>query len=336
MDMKETEVVHIALENLKKTARIDGVWNTGAGTNPDGTLTFNIENEILIFNIEVKKELRNYQMIRLEQWAILYKPFMIVAERIFPNIKEQLRQQSIAYLEANGNIFFNQNRFHYFIDVNKPVHLEKEKGNRAFTKTGTKVIFHLLVNDELLNFPHREIAEITRVAHGNIAYILNGLKENGFLIRLNKNKLQLNNKKELLEKWMVTYKETLQPAIKIGRFKFADRKDFINWKNIPLNEGKTWWGGEPAGDLLTNYLRPGELTLYTTENRNEIIKNYRLIPDNQGNVIVYRKFWNEKYDTNRNVVPAILTYADLMNTGNGRCQEVAQIIWKKYLANMFY
>jgi hypothetical protein len=335
MDMKETEIIHIALENLKKTTQINGEWNVRTETKLDGVLTLRIENDVLTFNTEVKKELRNYQLFQLEQLAILYQPFMIVAERIFPKIKEQLRQQNLAYLEANGNIFFNQNRFHYFIDVHKPIPPEKEKGNRAFTKTGLKVIFHLLIDDQLLNFPHREIAEMTQVAHGNIAYILQGLKENGFLVQLNKNTFRLNNKKELLEKWMVTYKETLQPAIKIGRFKFANGKDFINWKDIPLEEGKTWWGGEPAGDLLTNYLRPGELTLYTTENRNELIRNYKLIPDNNGNVVIYRKFWNEKYDTNGNAVPAILTYADLMNTGNGRCQEVAQIIWNKNLKNEF-
>lgn len=54
---------------------------------------------------------------------------------------------------------------------------------------------------------------------------------------------------------------------------------------------KTWWGSEPAGDILTNYLKPGELTPYTLESRNELIKHYRLIPDKEGKVKVYQKFW---------------------------------------------
>jgi hypothetical protein len=160
------------------------------------------------------------------------------------------------------------------------------------------------------------------------------LKENGFLLKLNKNTLQLNNKKELLEKWMVAYKETLQPTLKTGQFRFANDNDFIHWRNILLKE-ETLWGGEPAGDLLTNYLRPAELTLYTKENRNELIKNYRMVPDPLGNIKIYKKFWNEELDAQTNTVPALLIYADLINTGDSRCHEVAQIIWNKQLANEF-
>ena len=334
MDMKEIEIIHIALENLKKTAQIECAWNTRTDYNLDGELTIHFDNDAITFNAEIKKELRNYQLIQIGNMAKLHRPFIIIAERIFPKIKEQLRQHKIAYLEANGNIYFHENRFHYFIDTQKPIDQKKETGNRAFTKTGLKVLFHFLLHEKLINLPHREIAETTNVAHGNIAYIFNGLKENGFLLKLNKNTLQLNNKKELLEKWIVAYKETLQPALKTGQFRFANDNDFIHWRNILLKE-ETLWGGEPAGDLLTNYLRPGELTLYTKENRNELIKNYRMVPDPFGNIKIYKKFWNEELDDQTNTVPALLIYADLINTSDSRCHEVAQIIWDKQLANEF-
>ena len=127
MDMKETDVIHIALENLGKTTGIKTKWNNRTETKLDGKLTINIDDEIIKFNTEIKKELRNHQLLQLEKMAKQYPPFMIVAERIFPKIKEQLRQQKIAYLEANGNIYFKDNRFHYFIDINKPLPTEKEK-----------------------------------------------------------------------------------------------------------------------------------------------------------------------------------------------------------------
>lgn len=334
MDMKGTEIIHIALENLKRTVQIECEWNTRTDYNLDGELTFCFDKDRITFNAGIKKELRNHQLIQIENLANLHHPFIIVAERIFPKIKEQLRQRKIAYLEANGNIYFQEKCFHYFIDTQKPIDQKKETGNRAFTKTGLKVLFHLLLNKKLINLPHREIAETTNVAHGNIAYIFNGLTENDFLLKLNKNTFQLNNKKELLEKWMVAYKETLQPTLKIGQFRFANDNDFIHWRNIQLKE-ETMWGGEPAGDMQTNYLRPGELTLYTKENRNELIKNYRMLPDPLGNIKIYKKFWNEELDDQKNIVPALLTYADLMNTGDSRCHEVAQIIWNKQLANEF-
>jgi hypothetical protein len=331
MVMKGTEIVQIAIENLRKTADVDGNWENQTNNELDGVLTLIIDNEKVAFNTEIKKELRNHQLIQLDYNAREKPPFMIIAERIFPGIKEQLRQLKIAYLEANGNVFFHEKRFRYFIDANKPLKTAKEKRNRAFTKTGVKVLFHFLLKPELINLPHREIAEITGVAHGNIAYIFNGLKGNGFLARMNKNTFQLMNKKELLNKWMVAYKETLQPTLEIGRFRFANEENFTHWRNINLHEGETWWGGEPAGDLLTNYLRPGELTIYTTETRNELMRNYRLIPDPTGDVRVYKKFWNNEIMDNNKAVPPLLTYVDLTNTGDKRCLETAEIIYNQHV-----
>ncbi|MCA1758504.1 MAG: type IV toxin-antitoxin system AbiEi family antitoxin [Bacteroidales bacterium] len=333
--MGEIEIIHIAVENLKKTAQINGEWIHLRDAYLDGKLKLLIDNKNLVFNAVVKKELRNHQLGQIEKMAEMYHPFIIVAERIFPKIKEQLRTQNIAYLEASGNVFFNQMNFHYFIETQNPIANKKEKINRAFTKTGLKVLFHFLVNEKWTNLPHREIAEITQVAHGNIAYILNGLKENKFLFRIDKNTFRLNNKKELLEKWMVAWKETLQPALKIGRFRFADEKNFTHYRELHLDENTTWWGGEPAGDILTNYLRPGELILYTTKNRNELMKEYRLMPDPNGDVKIYRAFWLTKEAVRNNTVHPVLVYADLMNTGNNRCYETAQMIWDKYLAHEF-
>ena len=69
--------------------------------------------------------------------------------------------------------------------------------------------------------------------------------------------------------------------------------DLLAWKDLKLDTTKTVWGGESAGDLLTNYLHPAEFTIYSNESRNELIKNYKLIPDEKGNVKVYQKFWKD-------------------------------------------
>ncbi len=331
MGVKEIEIIHIAIENLQKTARINGEWIHLREAYLDGKLKLFINNKNIVFNAEVRKELRNHQLGQIEKIAEMYNPFIIVAERIFPKIKEHLRTQNIAYLEANGNVFFNHTNFHYFIEAQKPIANKKEKINRAFTKTGLKVLFHFLNNEELINLSHREIAEITDVAHGNIAYILQGLRENRFLVKINKNTFALNNKKELLEKWMVNYKETLQPKLEVGRFRFANKDQFIHWRNVQLQKGKTRWGGEPAGDLITNHLRPGELTLYTIEARNDLLKNYRLIPDPEGDIQVYKKFWDDTLDAETKTVPTILIYTDLINVGDKRCRETAEIIYRQYV-----
>lgn len=338
VNMREAEIVNIALENLQKSAHILGEWedNTHIRNHAfDGIITLKVDDKTYRINTEVKTTLRNHQLYQIKEIANANKPFLLVAEHIFPKIKDELRQNGIAYLEVNGNIYLKEPGIYLWIDNQKPIQQGKEMLNRAFAKTGLRVIFHFLLNDKIVNYPYRDIARMADVGLGNINNVMNGLNQAGFLIKMNRNEYKLVNKKELLEKWMVAYAEKLQPTLYIGNFRFLKEEDYKNWKQVPLATGKTYWGGEPAADIMTNYLRPEILTLYTEENRNDLIKNYRLIPDDKGKVRVYKKFWD--YDeVNCNTVDPVLVYIDLMNTGDGRCMETAKKLFDEYkLTNKF-
>ncbi len=332
--MTDQEIVYLALENLQKQTQIQGNWNHPDQQNLDGKIVLHFTKKDIGYNIEIKNELRTHHLGQIANLNKQYFPFMLVAARLYPKIKEELRAQNIAYLEANGNMFLRNGDTLIYIDVNKALQTENKTTGRAFTKAGLKVLFLFLLNEDWLNATYRQLAEKTGTTIGSITNIINGLKNEGFLIPVTKTDNKLNNKKALLDKWITAYEQKLKPAIKIGTFRFLKEEDFMNWKKIPIKNGKTWWGGEPAGDLFTNYLRPGELTLYTTETRNDLVKNYRLIPDEKGKVKVFQKFW--RYDeVNNNVVPPLLAYADLMNTGDRRCMETAQKIYDELLQNKF-
>ena len=58
------------------------------------------------------------------------------------------------------------------VDGQPPIRIEIETTNSAFIKTGFKVIFHLLLFDNLINKPYKEIGAIAEVALGNINIFL--------------------------------------------------------------------------------------------------------------------------------------------------------------------
>ncbi|MBS1666710.1 MAG: hypothetical protein JST58_04965 [Bacteroidetes bacterium] len=331
--MEKQFIITTAIENLNKYPGIKADWEDMPNKEMDGRIMIEFAGKKTKLNFQVKQELRQHQIDHLAKMALGHRPYMILARYIFPKIKDELRQKNIAYLEANGNMYLQDKGTIIWLEAQKPMQKEREKtGNRAFTKTGLKVVFLFLLNEDFINLPYREIAARAEVGLGNINYVMNGLKEMGFLIKLTKDRYKLNNKKELLDKWIAAYGERLKPALKIGTFRFLKDEDFTNWKKLPLRNSKTYWGGEPAGDLFTDYLRPAELTLYSTETRNDLIKNYRLLPDENGHVKAYQKFWN--YDeVNDNVVPPLLVYADLINTNDRRCTETAQKIYDELLQN---
>lgn len=337
--MTEQEIIHLALENLQKQTHIMGKWMPVDRKELDGEVDLELEGSNLKYHVEIKNELRNHHLQQIEALNREYPPLMVVAARLFPKIKEELRNQNIAYLEANGNVFLKHKGNMVWIETNPPIRTETKTGSRAFTKTGLKVVFQFLMDEAWINKTYRQIAEQTGTGIGNITNIVAGLKQDGFLLPVAKNEYRINNKKALLDKWVTAYDLRLKPTLKIGTFRFLKEEDFNNWTTVTLLRGKTWWGAEPAGDLLTNYLRPAELTLYTTETRNDLIKNYRLIPDEKGNVKAYQKFWqNEEIENNTTtvkdvVVPPLLVYTDLMNTGDRRCIETAQKIYDEFLQN---
>jgi hypothetical protein len=332
--MDENEIITIAIESLKTNIGIQGRWLNTDPTQPDSQLELELNGRILALNILLKKEVRNYQVPNIVEKARERWPIIVIAKHLFPKIKEEFRQRQIAYLEINGNLFVKQEGVFLWIDSQKNIQLKNAKENRAFTKTGLRVIFHFLLNPAFINSPYREIASKAGIGLGNINYVINGLKEMGFLIKINKTTYAINNKEKLIERWLEGYEKRLKPALLMGTFRFLKEDYLNNWKKLRLTEGKTFWGGEPAGDLLTNYLSPTELTIYTTETRNEIIKNYRLLPDERGNIKVYKKFWNMD-NIDIQTVPPLLVFADLINKQDGRCSETAELIRIKWLNDEF-
>ena len=326
----EEKIVYTALENLRKHTGIEGWYYVNLKDYLDGEVRLLFNNGEERFTIEVKREIRTHQLEQIRQLAVRYKDLLLIADIIFPKIKEELRKMGVGYLDAAGNIFVQTDKNHVWIEGHKIEKTEAIKVNRAFTATGLKAVYLFLIDENMVNQPQRTIANEAGIALGNINYVINGLKEHGFLIEKGRKQFQIINKKQLLERWMEAFEEKLKPTLHIGNFRFTKSNDENNWKEITLKPNETYWGGEPAGKIITNYLVPEIFTLFTDETRNNLIKNYRLVPENTGNIKAYKKFWKGQATFNETVVHPLLAYADLMNTGNSRCMETAKMIYDRY------
>lgn len=288
----------------------------------EGRLKLNIDGKEVEFILELKNELRVHQLLQLEKNKKQLKNLMIVANNLFPKIKEELREKEIAYLEANGNVYIKNEKIFLFVDTNKKIETKKETSNRAFTKTGLKILFHLLMDKNLVNKPQREIAETVGVGLGNIPQVINGLKEIGYLIHFNKHEYVWENRKKLLDHWINAYATELRPKLVKGKYTF--KKD---WQTVKLNNEFTVWGGEPAADILTDYLRPELYLLYTNEKQQDLIRNYQIVPQINGELEVLEMFWKPTGI----IAPPILIYTELILSGGKRNKETAEKIYNEYI-----
>lgn len=317
----ETEIVYNALKNLEDPGDISGQFEQGDRLDGEIILHFPYRPPLRLV-IEIKKELRQHQIPQLLERKQEFENFMLVAGRLHPAIKKRLQEEGITYLEENGNIFILNDGTYVFIDTNKPLKTEKSSSKKAFTKTGLKLVFNFLIDPELVNARQRTIAEKSGVSLGTVPKVIKTLKDEGFLI-VHKNNYLWEGRKDLLDRWINDYDQILKP--KLFRACYELRED---WQNLKLNQGETYWGGEPAGDLLTGYLRPEEFILYSNESPVNLMKNYSLRPNAEGELFVYEKFW--KGDSGP-VVPPFLVYADLILKEDKRCRETAQKIFDEYI-----
>ena len=276
--------------------------------------------------VDVKKQLSPAMLPKLMARLPHAVPAMVVAEYITPKAKKLLKEENIAYADAAGNMFLADDEVYIYVENNKAERKEIITGNRAFTKTGLKVLFLLLQHPEYVNETYRFMAEKAGVGLDTINKVLKALQKEKYLIPVTDKEFKWNRKKELLISWVEAYQKNLKPKLRQKRYKALEKDQ--NWKELQLPEG-TCWGGANAGDLLTHYLIADHWTLYTDQEFMTIMKAFRWIPDPNGDITLIEKFWQGAEKDEH--VPPLIAYADMTEDDNPRYMETATIIYEKYL-----
>ena len=190
-----------------------------------------------------------------------------------------------------------------------------DKHARDMRKTEVFITFYLLQDKTNLSKNIRQMAADLDLSIGSVHNALQHLQEEGFLIE-DKDKRILRKRAQLIDLWAKAY-ATLKPKYLLCRFTFLNQQVRDQWQNIVLPETLSW-GGEPAAALQDHFLFPERWDVYTADNANGLIATGRMIPNPQGEIFVYNRFWKE------NSTPLLVVYADLLATNDDRCQEVAE------------
>lgn len=136
-----------------------------------------------------------------------------------------------------------------------------------------------------------------------------------------------------MRRWAEAYRGTLRPKLQLYTYRFAQKESAANWRNQTVQG--FYWGGETGAALLTNFLTPEKFTVYTNQHRTEVMRQLRLVPDEQGPVEILQQFWPDDLpgQADRLVAsaPPLLIYADLITTLDSRNQEAAKRIKAEYL-----
>ena len=265
-------------------------------------------------------------------------PGLLVADYINSDMAETLRKQGREFLDTAGNAYIQQAQVLVWATGRKPVlKVVPLQVGRAFQPTGLQVLFALLCHPEWVNLPYRQLAARAGVAHGTVGWVMPDLQQQGFVADLNgkRGTRRLFDGERLLALWADAYARQLRPRTLLGRYYVPALE---GWQDWPL-ENVAQWGGEPAGALLTKYLKPGELTMYADKLPGQLAARFRFAkePDvgHKAVVEVRHRFWNFPEDVAAGpCVPPVLVYADLLATGDARCIETAKRLYEDHVARL--
>ena len=310
------------------------------GAGADAVLRVTHGEQEVLYAVEVRRTLQLATLgAALQQLERLGQQAMLVTDYITPELADALKARKIAFLDTTGNAYLEQEGLLVWIKgqkrVAKPV---AETAGRAFQPTGLQVLFTLLCNPQAVNRPYRELADMAGVAHGTVGWVMPDLQQMGFVKDLNSKRgtRRLFERDRLLDEWATTYARVLRPRTLIGRYYVSTLEGWQDWS---LAEHGALWGGEPAAAILTNYLRPGELTIYADKLPGLLAARHKFMkepaPGRTAVVEVRKRFWKFPTDPEyNNLVPPVLVYADLLATGDARCIETAKMVHEAYVTRL--
>lgn len=334
---EERSIIFQILEVFSTATGIKVSWVSKDSTRSasiDGILRLKLAKRQVSFPVQAKMNIYTPHLPGLMELQRYNEGLLVFASHIQPKVRKELKETGINYMDAAGNVFIQSDDIFILIEAKKPKDAPETMKVQPFNKTGLKIVFQILNNENLINGTIRQIAARGDVSLDSVHKTIGGLKQAGYLVPLNSKTLAWNKKQELLEKWMAEYDTRLKPGLHIANFRFIKEEYFYNWKDLQFENGRTCWGAEPAGELLTGYLKPEVLTIYTNESKPDLIRQYRLVPDPKGYIKAYEKFWNQD-DFHKDIAPPLLVYTDLINTGNKRNLETAQKVYEQFLQNKF-
>jgi hypothetical protein len=284
------------------------------------------------FNVEVKGELRQAALSDiLSQFGKEKDTWLLVSTYIPGTLKEELRNNGINYLEATGNCYINTGNIYLYVNDREVKQVRKTPEGKLWKASGLKLLFVLIQDPALVTATYRQLSELAGIALGSITPLLDELRNEGYIQKDHTNgEEMLIDRDRLMTRWAGLYPVVLRPRLSMGTFRFLSDQQAGKWRDLHA-EG-IYWGGEPAGNLYTHHLLPEVFTLYTYREANELVKLLKIVPDENGRVLVFQKFW-QNWPGSASVqaaVPPLLAYADLINEADSRAWETAEKIKTKY------
>jgi hypothetical protein len=246
-----------------------------------------------------------------------------------PKVARSLREANQNYLDTAGNIFLRLPGLYVFRETSDPplVDIGRDRSiGETFAPTTTRVGLQLLLEPELVNASYRELARRSGISLRSVQLAMEAFKADGFVEDARKKQLRLVSRTKFFTKWVEGYNRRLRPKLRLGRYRMSDPEG-----ELVLDEHKACWGGEQASMLIGNGVHSVERLVHVYGTATPIIAKNKLRLDPDGSIELMTAVWDPNQEAKAGIAPLFVVYADLVNTRDPRCEEVANRMWEDLL-----
>lgn len=246
---------------------------------------------------------------------------------VTPADGEFLRRHEVNYVDSGGNAWIEAPGVKIWVEGRRPelvARADADRPSRAFRPVGLRVVFILLVSPDLLQSSMREIAGAAGVSLGAVSNTMTDLKDASLLGEVRRRRV-LPDPRRLMQRWIEHYISGLRPDLEERRVAGPEPTWWASQEGTDLMAAHDCQlGGEVALNWMKTGLRPGETLLYGEPPWKGLVRELRMPPSADGNVILRQRFWNADELRMHRAAPPLLVYADAIASGDARQIEMAK------------
>jgi len=328
----ENEILERALEKLRQEVSVPIAFDLIdkdidlQGHRMDGIASLRFGNIVAKVNLEVKEHVSTKILTFVASYLMSEgRQGLLVTRELTPQVIEQCQQIGLWCIDMAGNAYISHSSVHFHIQGKRLPFLSKE--TIVFQAKSLRIVFLLLARPELLNASYRELSKLAGVSLGTVSNTMKGLEQLEYIEDRGRGKKIMQKRQDLVRRWVEGYLETLRPKLLTGRYTAARSEDLFDRPSI---EG-AFWAGELEADRLGLSSNPQHISIFIQGGTTPLVAQFGLRHATEGEVELLKTFWLEDAFEHSDSVPLILTYAELMATGDPRNIEIAERLNDKYL-----
>lgn len=315
--------------NWSDLAIIENEVDVSGCEQADARIQAKVGSQRVEFLLEVK--LGSMQLDAFEKIRMMRErqnlPLVLVRPWIPAKRARILREQGVNYLDTAGNAFLNLPGLQVFRELHDLPMIDpvRKRPGGVFNASAVQVGLQLLLDPQLVRSNLRSIAALAGVSAPSAKFALDAFKAEGYVIEVGKKERKLVDREGFLRKWAEGFNLRYRPKHAVGTYSAGPG-------DLRLYDFAACWGGEPGADRLTNNLQALGNVVYTyTKKVGPFVAKNRLRPDSKGSIELVQACWEKRHEEPQGTAPAFVVFADLLNTRDPRCIEVAEQILEKIL-----